>query len=344
MKPDAGEDAMKKRVFGRHDGRAVEEVRLESADASVAILNFGCVVRDWRVDGGGRSLPMVLGFPRLEDYLEHSRSHGAVCGRIAGRTRDARFPLDGRTWELTRNEGANHLHGGATGLGRRVWDMEGDDAAEAVHLRYLSPAGEEGYPGAVEFSVTYRLEGPRLVCEMIGRPDRPTPINLAQHNYYNLGGGGTVRDHVLWIDGPEHVVLREDLIPDGAIRPTAGTHLDFTTARSIEESDPERIGLDNCLLLSPERKPTGAAAWASCPRTGLRLQLWTDEPALQVFDAPRMTIPVAGHEGERYRPFAGLCLEAQHLPDSMNNPDWPSIVRGPDNPYFQRLVVEIVPG
>jgi aldose 1-epimerase len=328
---------MKKRLFGRtEDGRAVDEMVLESADAAVAILSYGCIVRDWRVDSPTGSLPMVLGFPQLQDYLRHSRSHGAIVGRIANRVANSEFSLDGRSYTLTANEGPNHLHGGVIGLGNRIWQMEADSAAGTVQLAYASPDGEEGYPGAVAFTVTFRLEGPRLICEMAGRPDRPTPINLANHNYYNLGGSGQVHDHLLWVDATEYTPTDADLIPKGEIRPLEGTPLDFLTEREIGDTR-----LDQNVVLAPGRDRKKPAARARCPRTGMRLELWTDEPGLQLFDAPEMTIAATGHDGQHYGPFAGLCLEAQHFPDSVHNPDWPSIIRSPENPYFQRLVLEI---
>ena len=335
---------LKKRVFGHHGGRAVEEVVLESADAAVAIISYGCTVRDWRVDGARGSLPVVLGFPRFEDYALHARAHGAVCGRVANRTANGRFTVDGVSYELTRNDGAHHLHGGAVGLQRRVWDMEADSSADAVQLSYASPDGEEGYPGALDFTVVYRLEGPRLVCEMTGRPDRPTPIALAQHSYYNLGGGGDVRDHVLWIDAPEFTPTDADLIPLGTISPVAGTRLDFTEQRSLSEADPEGSGYDNNLVLAPGRDTEKPAVRVSCPRTGLALELWTDEPGLQLYDGAGVTIPVKGLGGARYGSFAGLCLEAQHFPDSLHNSEWPSIIRSPGMSYFQRLGVAIGTG
>jgi aldose 1-epimerase len=328
---------MKKRLFGRtEDGRAVEETVLESADAAVAILSYGCVVRDWRVDGPSGSLPMVLGFHSVGDYERHSKSHGAIVGRVANRIAGSRFTLEGRIYELTPSEGPNHLHGGATGLGRRVWEMEVDSGTGTVQLGYKSPDGEEGYPGNVDFTVSFRLEGPRLICEMAGRPDRPTPINLANHNYYNLAGRGQVKDHLLWADAEAYTPTDADLIPLGEIRSVEGTHLDFTEEREIGDAV-----LDQNLVLREGRDRKKPAARVRCPRTGMRLELWTDEPGLQLFDAPEMTIDARGHDGQSYGPFAGLCLEAQHFPDSLAHPDWPGIIRSPETPYFQRLVVEI---
>ncbi len=328
---------MKKRLFGRtEDGRAVEEVVLEGPDAAVSILNYGCIVRDWRVDAPAGSLPMVLGFPRVDDYERHARSHGAIVGRIANRTANSEFTLDGTTYALTPSEGRHHLHGGPTGLGRRVWQMETDSTSGTVQLAYVSPDGEEGYPGTVAFTVTFRLDGPRLVCDMAGLPDRPTPIALANHSYYNLGGSGQVKDHLLWVDAADYTPTDAELIPLGEIRPVEGTPLDFSTEREIGDTV-----LDQNLVLTPGRDPGRPAARVRCPRTGMRLQLWTEEPGLQLFDAPEMTIGTRGLDGQSYGPFAGLCLEAQHFPDTMHNPDWPGIISTPDRPYHQRLVVEI---
>lgn len=332
---------MKKQVFGRHEGRDVAQVVLESAQAAVSILNYGCVVRDWRVDVRGSALPMVLGFPRIEDYVRHSRSQGIIAGRVANRTANARFSLDGRTYELTPNKPPHHLHGGTLGLGRRLWDMETKSAANAVHLRYQSPNGEEGYPGAVAFEVTFRLEGATLLCEMRGLPDRPTPINLAQHSYYNLGGDPDILDHVLWIDAPEFTPVAPDLIPDGDNRSVEGTRYDFTTPRAIGAYDENERGIDNNLVLNPGRDTSDPAATVFSSRHGIRLKLWTEEPGIQVFNAPEMNIAVPGHEGRTYGAFCGLCLEAQHFPDSLNRPEWPSIIHSPEKQYFQRLAVEI---
>lgn len=328
---------MKKRLFGRDAaGRAIEEVTLESADAAVSILSLGCIVRDWRIDGAGASLPMVLGFRTVEDYLHHARSHGALVGRVANRIAGARFELDGRGWDLVANEGRNQLHGGPGGLGSRIWEMEGDSASGTVQLSYTSAEGEEGYPGTVDFAVTFRLDGPTLVCEMRGVPDRPTPINLANHSYYNLGGGGTVQDHLLWLAASDYTPVDAELIPTGEIRSVEGTALDFRAPREIGDAD-----IDHNLVLDPGRDTARPSATLFCPRTDVTLELVTEEPAIQVFDSARMEIAAPGLDGHRYGRFAGLCLEAQHFPDSVHQPDWPSVIRSPEAPYFQRLAVRI---
>lgn len=331
---------MKKRLFGRmDDGRGVDEVVLESGEAAVSILSLGCVTRDWRVDGAKGSLPMLLGFDTLEGYLHHAKSHGAIVGRVANRTAGSTFELDGRRYDLTPNEGRHHLHGGIPGLGGRIWDMEVEAASNTVYLAYTSPDGEEGYPGTVSFGVSFKLDGPRLVCEMSGLPDRPTPINLANHNYYNLGGGGQVKDHVLWIDADRYTPVDAELIPTGEIREVEGTEFDFTEEREIGDAR-----IDHNLVLREARDRKRPAVRAFCPRTDRRLELWTDEPGLQVFDAFNQTIEGPGLEGRRYGPFSGLCLEAQHFPDSLHRPEWPGILATPEAPYFQRLVVEIARG
>lgn len=325
------------REFGRLEGREVREAVLETAAARVAVLSYGCVVRDWRVAGA----PMALGFERFEDYPLHSRSFGIVAGRVANRTARGRFRLDGVDYQLPVNNGPNHLHGGVLGLGRRIWGMETDARANAVRLTYASPDGEEGYPGAVDFAVTIRLAGARLIFEMEGRPDRPTPVNLAQHNYYSLGCGDALGFEVE-IRADRYTPVDETLIPTGEIAPVAGGPLDFQRARRMVDAAGAPVPIDLNLVLEDGRDAAAPAAEVFAPESGRRLRLWTDQPGLQVFNAPEMDIPVPGLEGRRYGRFAGLCLEAQHFPDSLNHPHFPPIIATPEAPYRQVTSVEIV--
>ncbi len=327
-------------VFGTHDGQQVTETVLENADARISVLNYGCVIRDWRVDVDGKSLPMVLGFERFEDYPAHSKSFGIIAGRVANRTAKGLINIGGQSYQLSQNERQTHLHGGIGGLGKRLWSMEAD-GNRAVELTYHSPDGEEGYPGAVDFKVTMTLDGPRLRFEMSGVPDRETPINLAQHNYYNLNGGGSVRDHVLHIPASLVTEVDGDLIPTGRHVPVDGTPYDFRVSVPVGSIDPDRLGIDGNLVLDADHDPRRPAAEMFAPESGVRLKLWTDQPGIQVFDAPRMAIPVPGLDGQNYGEFGGFCLEPQHFPDSLNHPDWPSTLRSPEAPYHQKLTVEI---
>jgi aldose 1-epimerase len=198
-----------------------------------------------------------------------------------------------------------------------------------------------GYPGAVDFEVRYSLEGSRLTLEMLGQVDRPTPINLAQHNYYNLDGTGDIMNHRLQIAADSYTPVDATQIPTGAIDPVDGTQLDFREMATIGSRDPGRIGADHNLMLRAGGDVEAAAATLISDETGLRLDVYTDQPAIQLFTAQTMQIDVPGHDGTTYSPFGGVCLEAQHAPDSLNRPEWPSIIATPDTPYRQILGLNI---
>ncbi len=329
------------RNFGKFEDRDVIEATLLSDVATVSILNYGCVVRDWQIHKTNGPVSVVLGFDEFEHYPQHSPSFGIVAGRVANRTARGRFRLDGIEYQLPINNGLNHLHGGNIGLGRRIWGLETDTNSNSVKLTYHSANGEEGYPASVKFTVIYRLQGARLTCEMKGEPNAPTPINLAQHSYYNLNGKGHVRDHLIQIAAPTYTPVDETQIPTGEVLPVKDTRFDFTQATTFNAADPDQIGVDHNLVLDAARDRGRPSATVYSSQSNLQLKLWTEEPGLQLFNAPDMNIPVVGLNGNNYGPFSGVCLEAQHFPDSLNRPEWPSILSTPDNPYTQKLIVEI---
>lgn len=326
------------RIFGRHEGREVIEARLESASASISVLSYGAVIRDWRVGAGA---PCVLGFDRFEDYPAHSRSFGIIAGRVANRTAGGRFTLGGETFQLACNNGPHHLHGGEKGLGRAHWSLESDSAATALRLTCASPDGDDLYPGAVDFAVEMRLDGSTLTMEMSGAPDRPTPINLAQHNYYNLGGGADIRGHVLRMAADRYLSVDETLIPDGPPRTVEGTIFDFRTARTLAGPDEAGLVIDHNLCLTEDRDPAAPAATLTNPDSGLTLTLTTDQKGVQLYTARPLDVEVPGLDGRRYGPHAGVCLEPQAWPDALNRPDFPAIIATPDAPYRQRLILDI---
>ena len=324
--------------FGSLDGQDIQRATLNDGDVSVSVLNYGAVTQDWRVPLGGKRVPVVLGFERFEHYPKYSRSFGIIAGRVANRTALGRFELDGTTYQLPTNNGKNHLHGGNLGLGRRIWSME-TDGERAVQLTYHSPDGEEGYPGRVDFKVTVALEGHSVTYEFEATPDRASPINLAQHSYYNLGDS-SVLEHELWMASAHYTPVDAELIPTGEIEPVAGHHFDFSRSVKIGAHPSSRDGIDLNLVLDPARDVTAPAAIAKSA-AGLELKLWTDQPGIQVFNGPNLNVPVPGLDGQRYGAFAGLCLEAQKFPDALNKPDFPSVISTPDTPYYQKLRIEI---
>lgn len=327
--------------IANYNGQQIREAVLEDATQSIRIMSFGAATRDWRVQAQGRAVPVVLGFPKFEDYPEHSRSFGIIAGRVANRTAFGRFTLDGVAHNLTINNTPHHLHGGIGGFGKRNWELEADTSQEAIRLRYESAEGEEGYSGALSLEIIVKLQDGVLRYDMQADANQTTPVNLAQHNYYNLNGLGDVRDHQLWIAAHHYTPVDKTLIPTGEILPVAGTRLDFTKTTAVGQNDPGRAGIDLNLVLDPDRDVSGSAARLVSKETGLALNMTTNQPGLQLFNAPAMEIAVPGHDGETYGRFSGLCLEPQHFPNFLNEPSWAQSFAEPGNPYRQSLAVEI---
>jgi aldose 1-epimerase len=323
---------------------AVEEAVLENAETTVSILNVGCATRDWRVAHDGARTPVVLGYDDPRAYLSsRSRFFGAIAGRVANRTAGGVFTLDGRRYRLHRNNGPHHLHGGRRSLGHRRWRMETDGASTALRLRYDSPAGEEGYPHRVRFELRITLAGRALIYDMRGDPDGPTPINLAQHSYYHLGGGGPIWDHAVKLAATAWTPVDDTLAPTGEIRPLDGGRMDFRRMRRIGEADPDREGFDHNYVLDRARPADAPAVEATAPN-GLCLRLWTDQPGLQFYTGGMLSRITGGLDGRAYDRFGGVCFEPQGFPNSLNEPGFPSIMASPAAPYRQRLTVEIAPG
>jgi aldose 1-epimerase len=325
------------RPVARHAGRDIHEATLSSAGAEVSLLSWGGALRDWRTPDG---TPMTLGFDTFAPYPEHSRAFGALCGRVANRIEGARFTVAGREARLTPNEGPNLLHGGAFGFGIRPWDMEIDAAAGSVRLSLQSPEGEGGWPGALDTEVIVTLTGARLSMQITATPDRETPVNIAQHSYWNLDGGGDVLGHRLRIDADAWTPTDAAMIPTGEIRPVAGGPMDFRGLRGLIGADGAPLRLDHNMALRAGRDMDAPAAEV-IGASGRTLRLWTDRPGVQVYDAPGLDVAVPGLDGRRYGAYAGLCLEPQGFPDAVNQPGFPSILHGPDRPYRQSWAVEI---
>ena len=320
------------KIYATNAGAPVHEATLTSdAGAVVNILSQGAIVRDWRVpDRDGKARSVTLGFDDFGPYVENRRSFGMIAGRVANRIRNARFTLDGKTYQLDPNEGPNQLHGGRRGIGRLPWTMEEADS-RSVRLTLTSEDGAMGYPGHVVFTALFTLDGHTLTFELTGVPDRPTPIALAQHSYYRLGA--PAEDHLVQVNASHVTEVDEALIPTGRIIPVEGTPLDFRTPRRLG-----RTPVDSNFCLD-ERDPA-----VTLETEHYRLSLATDRPGVQVytsFNMPQFDAP--GHDGVVYGPFCGIALEAQDYPDAVNHPDFGNVIATPDRPYRQKTSVTIMP-
>lgn len=306
----------------------IEQHVLSDGDTEVTVLSMGCAVMDWQVAGRH----VVLGYRDAEHYRQNPASMGMLCGRVINRIDRARFSLGGVEYVLPANDGPHHLHGGPGGLGRRNWRME-RDGTRALRLSIRSEDGDQGYPGAVDVAVVLRLDGARLTYDMSAVPDRETPINLGQHLYFNLSGMGTILDHHLRIAADRYTPNRADLIPEGRIDPVAGTAFDFRHPVRLGDG----AGWDGNVVLNEGADP---AVELTAP-DGMRLRLWTDRPGLQVYTSNMLTPTLPAGPGAAHRKYAGLCLEAQDLPNAVNVPAFGSILHSPDNPYRQVTAIEI---
>ena len=305
------------------------------------ITNYGGIVRALRVpDRQGRFADVVLGFDAVESYYGAHPYFGALIGRHANRIAEGRFRLDGRSHQLALNEGRHHLHGGGRGFDRAVWAPETRKTAEgsALVLRHTSADGEEGYPGTLACEVTYTLtESNELRVDYQATVDRPTIVNLTQHSYFNLTGqpGADILGHHLRVDADAFLPVTPELIPTGERRSVAGTPFDLRASRIIgeclREDEPQLAighGYDHCFELRSTPAGSGAARRAAAlyePLSGRLMEVFTTEPGLQVYTGGGLDGTLSGKGGDGYRAHAGVCLETQHFPDSVNHGGFPSV-------------------
>lgn len=330
-----------RKVIGSYEDEGIEEVVLSSNQGvSVSILSYGAVIRDWRVPVGGQPRPVTLGFDTFDPYPEHSPYFGAVVGRVANRTGGSAFRLDGKNVRLVPNEGENHLHGGPRGFGKRNWRVA-EYNGTSVKLTLFSADGEMGYPGDLDVELTYTLAGHRLDIAIEARASRTTPVNIVQHNYFNLMGEGDICGHTLQLAANAYTPVDDAQIPTGAIEPVEGTELDFRTARTLHNDRGNGAIVDHNFVLDTRKSFDDPAAVLKAPDNSLSLKLFTDQPGLQVYTGWKLDVPVPGIGGRSYPKFAGICLEDQLFPDAMNNPHFPSPIVTPDRPYRHKCAIEI---
>lgn len=317
-------------IFGRtSEGEVVHRVSISGGGLTAKVITWGAVIQDLRLDG--HAPPLVLGFETFEPYPEYSPYFGATPGRCANRIGDGRFMLDGRNYEIERNEkGITHLHGGQTGTGRSNWTIV-EHTADTVVLRIMDPDGRAGYPGNCTITATYRvLEGGVLSVVYESTTDVPTLCNVCQHTYFNLDGRDDALGHDIMIAADQIVAVDERQVPTGKLMNVAGTSFDLREMGPMNRTrDGEQVLFDHNFCLSPERMAKRSVVLARSVYSGVSLEVRTTEPGVQLYAGFKIDVPVAGLEGRHYPPFAGFCLETQVWPDAINHPGFPNAVLRP---------------
>jgi aldose 1-epimerase len=312
-------------------------------------MTYGGIITSLRIpDRSGALGDIVLGFDRLDEYVKESPYFGAIIGRYGNRIAGGRFTLDGRSYTLPTNNGPNHLHGGRVGFDKAVWHAAPSTNGAAVTFSRTSPDGEEGYPGNLQVRVSYTLtDRNELVIDYHATTDKPTPINLTQHTYFNLTGdvAGDILGHELTIRADRFTPVDATLIPTGELAPVAGTPFDFRKPTAIgariDQPDEQLVhgkGYDHNWVLNRSGQGLEPAVRVVEPKSGRTLDIATTQPGLQLYTGNFLDGTIRGKGGRPYSARTGLCLETQHFPDSPNHPAFPSTILRPGQEYSTKTV------
>lgn len=342
-------------LFGKlADGREVYQYTLSNTSGSkVKIIDYGAIVTSLEVpDRSGKIEDIVLGCDSLLDYVNGKSYFGAIVGRYGNRIGKGQFKLDGKSYQVTVNDGENHLHGGKLGFDKVLWNARIVEASAepSLALTYISPDGEEGYPGKVTLTVTYTLtEKNELRVEYKGTTDKTTILNPTHHSYFNLSGNmtNTILDHVLTIESDSMTPVDKGLITTGKYINVANTPMDFRKPTAIGahiDDNYEQLvfgkGYDHNWVLRNYNGKVRKVAEVYEPKSGRLMTVLTDQPGIQFYSGNFLDGTVKGKKGIVYQHRTGLCLEAQCYPDSPNKPEFPSVVLRPGNVYHQTTIYQ----
>lgn len=342
-----GNSSVKEGVFGKlPDGREVKVYTLTNANGVTAeVLNYGGIMHSLTLpDRNGKMADVILSCPTLECYATQSPYFGAIAGRYANRIAKGKFTLAGTEYTLATNNDPNHLHGGNVGFDKVIWDVEPLEVVNGSGLRmtYLSKDMEEGYPGNLRSVVHYILTNDNeFIVEYEATTDKPTVLNLTQHNYYNLGGEGTgtILDHELMLSADHYTPVDATGITTGQIAPVANTPFDFTKPTAIGARIAKvEGGYDHNFAVNGEAGQMRLAAKVKDPDSGRVMEIHTTEPGIQFYTGNFLDGTITGKSGQAYQRNAGFCLETQKYPDSPNKPNFPSAVLQPGETYRHRTI------
>jgi aldose 1-epimerase len=335
--------------FGKTpEGTPVELYVLTNGKMTAKVMTYGAILTELHVpDRNGKIADVVLGFDTLAAYLAGHPYFGATTGRVANRIAGGKFTLDGKEYKLAVNNGPNSLHGGLKAFDKVIWKAEdaSGPVGPAVKFTYTSPDGEEGYPGNLTVSVTYTVTSDNeLKIDYAAVTDKPTPLNLTNHSYFNLAGpaSGDILGHELMLAADQYTLADETLIPTGKLAPVKGTAVDFTSATAIgsrfDQLTGDPRGYDHNYVLRGDGKAPALAARVYDSESGRVMEMFTTEPGVQFYTANFLDGAQKGKGGVVYKKHQGFCLEAQHFPDSIHHPEFPSTVLRPGEKYTQTTI------
>lgn len=347
------------KAFGKtNDGTPVEQYTLRNSHGLQAtVITYGGVLQSLKVPGkDGKSEDIVLGFDDVQGYQSGTAYFGATIGRYGNRLANGTFELDGRHYQVPKNDGPNSLHGGPLGFDKHVWKAQPTKSKDSVGvtLTYLSVDGEMGFPGNLKTEVTYSLtENNELRIDYKASTDKPTVLNLTNHSYFNLAGAGNgdVLNQVATLYASQYTPVNATLIPTGELAPVANTPMDFTQPTAIGKNikadhpqlkfaEPKQGGFDFNWVLDAKGDVSKLTADVSDPQSGRRLQLYTSEPGVQFYTGNFLDGTVKGKAGKIYPHWGAFTLETQHYPDSPNQPNFPSTRLDPGKTYTQSVVLK----
>ncbi len=343
--------AIQQEPFGQtQDGQNITRYLMTNGKGmTVGIINYGATVTDVIVpDRDGETANVVLAFDDLPSYEKNAPYFGAICGRYANRIANAKFTLDGEEYQLAANNPPNHLHGGEKGFHHAVWHAEPITDTENGNIRlvfnYVSPDGEDGYPGTLKTTVTYTLNDQNelhIDYAAVLQGDKPTVLNLTNHCYWNLASGGTILDHELQLFCDKYIPVDETGIPTGELKAVTQTPMDFLTSQAIG-SRIEQVsgGYDHCYVTSGEKITIDKQSLQKVARlheteSGRVMEIFSTEPGVQFYTGNFLN---GSEDHAGFNKHEALCLECQHFPDSPNRPEFPTTVLKPGQVYTQKTV------
>jgi aldose 1-epimerase len=311
----------------------------------ISISNYGGTVTSLIVpDKNGSLADVVLGLPAWEDWITNPAYFNCIIGRTCNRIGGARFIIDGQEYRVSANAGEFQLHGGFKGFNQKLWSATLFERKEEIglELNYLSEDGEEGFPGTLKTKVIYTINNDNEIgIELFATTDKPTVVNLTNHAYFNLGGegSGNILNHELMICADNYTITDKNSIPTGEFKPVDGTPYDFRKSHRIDERINQVYkGYDNNFVLRNQTGSIELAANVYHPESGRFLEVFTTEPGVQLYTANWFDGTLFTRNGKPHENHSAFCLETQHFPDSMNHPEFPSVILRPGQQYQSKTI------